>query len=34
MTQQQKTMAWAFLLPLMAVLIWSLNMTVNRYVAD
>lgn len=34
MTQQQKTMWWAMLLPLTAVLIWSLNMTVNRYVAD
>ena len=34
MTQQQKTMWYALLLPLAAVFIWSLNMTVNRYVAD
>lgn len=34
MTKQQKIRRWAFLLPLSAVLIWSLNMTVNRYVAD
>ena len=34
MTQQHKVVWWAFLLPLAAVLIWSLNMTVNRYVAD
>ena len=34
MTQQQKIKTWAFLLPLSAVLIWSLNMTVNRYVAE
>lgn len=34
MTQQQKMTAWALLFPLIAVLIWSLNMTVNRYVAD
>ena len=34
MTQQQKAMRYALLLPLVAVLIWSLNMTVNRYVAD
>lgn len=34
MTEQQKTVAWAFLLPLSAVLIWSLNMVINRYVAE
>ncbi|ANF82809.1 multidrug DMT transporter [Acinetobacter sp. NCu2D-2] len=34
MTQQQKVVGYALLLPLMAVLIWSLNMTINRYVAD
>ena len=34
MTQQHKAVWWAVLLPLTAVLIWSLNMTVNRYVAD
>lgn len=34
MTQQQKIKAWAFLLPLTAVFIWSFNMTVNRYVAE
>jgi len=34
MTQQQKVVWWAMALPLAAVLIWSLNMTVTRYVAD
>ena len=34
MTQQEKNVWWAFLLPLAAVLIWSFNMTVTRYVAD
>ena len=34
MTQQQKAVWWAMALPLAAVLIWSLNMTVTRYVAD
>lgn len=34
MTQQHKVVWWAFLLPLAAVMIWSLNMNVNRYVAD
>lgn len=32
--QQQKTMTWAMALPLLAVLIWSLNLTVTRYAAD
>lgn len=34
MTQQQKAVGWALALPLAAVFIWSLNMTVTRYVAD
>ncbi|MFH7765970.1 DMT family transporter [Acinetobacter sp. BSP-28] len=34
MTQQHKTVWWAFVLPLVAVLIWSMNITVTRYVAD
>ena len=34
MTQQHKTVWWAFTLPLLAVLIWSMNITVTRYVAD
>lgn len=34
MTQQNKTVWWALALPLLAVLIWSLNITVTRYVAD
>ncbi len=34
MTQQYKAVWWAVLLPLAAVLIWSLNITVTRYVAD
>lgn len=34
MTQQHKTVWWAFVLPLLAVLIWSMNITVTRYVAD
>jgi len=34
MTQPQKVVWWAMALPLAAVLIWSLNMTVTRYVAD
>lgn len=34
MTQQNKTVWWALALPLLAVLIWSLNITVTRYVVD
>lgn len=34
MTQQNKTVWWALGLPLLAVLIWSMNITVTRYVAD
>ncbi|WP_407303047.1 DMT family transporter [Acinetobacter sp.] len=34
MTQQNKTVWWALALPLLAVLIWSMNITVTRYVAD
>src|SRR5690606_8908991 len=34
MTQQHKAVWWAMVLPLAAVFIWSLNMTVTRYVAD
>ncbi|MEK5764690.1 EamA family transporter, partial [Acinetobacter junii] len=34
MTQQHKVVWWAFLLPLTAVLIWSLNIVVTRYVTD
>lgn len=34
MTQQNKTIGWALLLPLTAVLIWSLNIVVTRYVAE
>ena len=31
---QQQRMKWAFILPLIAVLIWSLNIAVTRYVAE
>jgi len=34
MTQNHKTVCWALALPLLAVLIWSMNITVTRYVAD
>lgn len=34
MNQQAKTHYWVVLLPLIAVLIWSLNVAVTRYVAD
>ncbi|ESK57154.1 DMT family transporter [Acinetobacter tjernbergiae] len=34
MGQLSKYQKWAFILPLMAVLIWSLNIAVTRYVAD
>ncbi|WP_291356546.1 DMT family transporter [Acinetobacter sp. UBA3106] len=34
MTQDHKTVWWALALPLLAVLIWSMNITVTRYVAD
>ncbi|MEZ2904013.1 DMT family transporter [Acinetobacter terrestris] len=34
MTQPNKTVWWALALPLLAVLIWSMNITVTRYVAD
>ena len=34
MTQHNKTVWWALALPLLAVLIWSLNITVTRYVVD
>ncbi|CAB1220015.1 DMT family transporter [Acinetobacter bouvetii] len=34
MTQQYKTVFWALGLPLLAVFIWSMNITVTRYVAD
>ena len=34
MAQQNKTVWWALGLPLLAVLIWSMNITVTRYVAD
>lgn len=34
MKANSKLMWWAFLLPVLAVLIWSLNITVTRYVAD
>ena len=34
MTQDHKTVWWPLALPLLAVLIWSMNITVTRYVAD
>ena len=34
MTQQNKTVWWALALPLLAVLIWSMNVAVTRYVVD
>lgn len=34
MVQLSKYQKWAFVLPLIAVLIWSLNIAVTRYVAD
>ncbi|MGR0306339.1 DMT family transporter [Acinetobacter beijerinckii] len=34
MSQLNKYQKWAFVLPLIAVLIWSLNIAVTRYVAD
>lgn len=34
MTQDHKTVWWALALPFLAVLIWSMNITVTRYVAD
>lgn len=34
MTQLSRYQKWAFVLPLIAVLIWSLNIAVTRYVAD
>ena len=34
MTQQEKMLSWAILLPVSAVLIWSLNIVVTRYVTD
>lgn len=34
MTQQNKTAWWALALPLLAVLIWSMNVAVTRYVVD
>ena len=34
MTQQNKTAWWALGLPLLAVLIWSMNVAVTRYVVD
>ncbi len=34
MTQNPKIIWWAFCLPMIAVMIWSLNITVTRYVAD
>ena len=34
MFNTKKTMWWAFSLPIIAVLIWSLNIAVTRYVAD
>lgn len=34
MTAQHRAHWWAFLIPLTAVFIWSLNITVTRYVAD
>lgn len=34
MTPQNKTLWWAMLLPLVAVLIWSMNIAVTRYVVD
>ena len=34
MSQSNKYQKWAFVLPLIAVLIWSLNIAVTRYVAD
>lgn len=34
MQQHQKTPWWALALPLLAVLIWSLNIVVTRYVSD
>ena len=34
MTQQNRTVWWVLGLPLLAVLIWSMNITVTRYVID
>ena len=34
MTQQNTTVWWVLGLPLLAVLIWSMNITVTRYVID
>ncbi|WP_173911823.1 DMT family transporter [Acinetobacter sp. Marseille-Q1618] len=34
MNEKTSTVWWAFLLPILAVLIWSMNIAVTRYVAD
>ena len=34
MVTQSKTVWWALALPLLAVLIWSMNIAVTRYVVD
>ncbi|EPH2403042.1 EamA family transporter, partial [Acinetobacter baumannii] len=34
MSQVMKYHKWAFIFPILAVLIWSLNIVVTRYVSD